>query len=86
MHRSFLTYVAVVAHVAVAADGSVTVPRIDLAVDCGIVVNPDRVAAQFEGAAVMGLGNVLYSSLTFKQGHAEQSNFADYQVAHRCDT
>jgi isoquinoline 1-oxidoreductase subunit beta len=81
VHRSFLTYVATVAHVAVAADGSVTVPRIDLAVDCGMVVNPDRVAAQFEGAAVMGLGNALYSSLTFKQGRAEQSNFADYQVA-----
>jgi isoquinoline 1-oxidoreductase subunit beta len=81
MHRSFLTYVAAVAHVAVAADGTVTVPRIDLAVDCGTVVNPDRVAAQFEGAAIMSLGNTLYSNLTFKQGRAEQSNFGDYQVA-----
>ena len=35
------------------------VPRIDLAVDCGMVVNPDRVAAQFEGAAIMSLGNTL---------------------------
>jgi isoquinoline 1-oxidoreductase subunit beta len=67
--------------VAVAEDGTVTVPRIDLAVDCGMVVNPDRVAAQFEGAAVMGLGNALYSSLTFTRGRAEQSNFTDYQVA-----
>jgi isoquinoline 1-oxidoreductase beta subunit len=81
VHRSFLTYVAAVAQVAVAADGTVTVERIDLAVDCGMVVNPDRVAAQFEGAAVMGLGNTLYSNLTFKQGRAEQSNFGDYQVA-----
>ncbi len=80
VHRSFLTYVAAVAKVAVAADGTVSVPRIDLAVDCGMVVNPDRVAAQFEGAAVMGLGNTLYSNLTFKAGRAEQSNFADYQV------
>jgi isoquinoline 1-oxidoreductase beta subunit len=32
---SFLPYVAAVAHVAVADYGSVTVPRIDLAVDCG---------------------------------------------------
>jgi isoquinoline 1-oxidoreductase subunit beta len=80
VHRSFLTYVAAVTHVAVAEDGTVTVPRIDLAVDCGMVVNPDRVAAQFEGAAVMGLGNALFSSLTFMRGRAEQSNFADYQV------
>jgi isoquinoline 1-oxidoreductase beta subunit len=81
VHRSFLTYVAAVAHVAVAEDGTVTVPRIDIAVDCGMVVNHDRVVAQFEGAAVMGLGNALYSSLTFKQGRSEQNNFGDYQVA-----
>ena len=80
VHRSFLTYVAAVAHVAVADDGSVTVPRIDLAVDCGMVVNPDRVAAQFEGAAIMSLGNTLLSSMTFKDGRAEQSNFDGYQV------
>jgi isoquinoline 1-oxidoreductase beta subunit len=80
VHRSFLTYVAAVAHVAVAPDGTVTVQRIDLAVDCGLVVHPDRVAAQFEGAAIMSLGNTLYSSMTFKQGQAEQSNFGDYQV------
>ncbi|MEJ0018255.1 MAG: molybdopterin cofactor-binding domain-containing protein [Acetobacteraceae bacterium] len=80
VHRSFLTYVAAVAQVGVADDGTVSVPRIDLAVDCGMVVNPDRVAAQFQGAAVMGLGNTLYSNLTFKNGRAEQANFGDYQV------
>lgn len=80
MHRSFLTYVAAIAHVAVADDGSVTVPRVDLAVDRGMVVNPDRVMAQFEGAAITGIGNVLYSSLTFKNGQAEQSNFGNYLV------
>jgi isoquinoline 1-oxidoreductase beta subunit len=81
VHRSFLAYVAAVAQVAVAADGTVTVRRIDLAVDCGMVINPDRVVAQFESAAAMSLGNTLYSSLTFKEGRAEQSNFGDYQVA-----
>jgi isoquinoline 1-oxidoreductase beta subunit len=80
VHRSFLTYVAAVAHVAVAADGTVTVERVDVAVDCGMVVHPERVAAQFEGAVVMSLGNTLFSNLTFKQGRAEQSNFGDYQV------
>jgi isoquinoline 1-oxidoreductase beta subunit len=81
VHRSFLTYVAAVAHVVVAPDGTVAVRRIDLAVDCGMVVHPDRVVAQFEGAAIMSLGNTLYSGLTFKQGQAEQTNFGDYQVA-----
>jgi isoquinoline 1-oxidoreductase beta subunit len=81
VHRSFLTYVAAVAQVQVAEDGSVRVTRVDLAVDCGRIVNPDRVIAQFEGAVVMALGNTLYSELTFGQGAAEQSNFTDYRVA-----
>jgi isoquinoline 1-oxidoreductase beta subunit len=81
VHRSFLSYVAAVAQVEVADDGSVRVTRVDLAVDCGRVVNPDRVVAQFEGAVVMALGNTLYSELSFRNGAPEQSNFTDYRVA-----
>jgi isoquinoline 1-oxidoreductase beta subunit len=81
VHRSFLTYVAVVTQVAVGNDGKVTVPRIDMAVDAGLVVNPDRVRAQMEGAAIMGIGNALYSHITVKQGRIQQSNFTDYMVA-----
>jgi isoquinoline 1-oxidoreductase beta subunit len=81
VHRSFLTYVAAIAHVAVGDDGQVTIPRIDLAIDCGLVVNPDRVRAQLEGAAIMGIGNTLYSNITVKDGRIEQSNFGDYLVA-----
>jgi isoquinoline 1-oxidoreductase beta subunit len=81
VHRSFLSYVAAVAQVKVADDGSVQVVRVDLAVDCGRVINPDRVVAQFEGAVVMALGNTLYSELSFKNGAPEQSNFIDYRVA-----
>jgi isoquinoline 1-oxidoreductase beta subunit len=81
VHRSFLTYVAVVVHVAVDNDGTIKVLRIDMAVDCGLVVNPDRVRAQMEGAAIMALGNALYSNITAKAGRVEQSNFGDYLVA-----
>lgn len=81
VHRSFLTYVAVVAHVVVAPGGQITIPRVDVAVDCGLVVNPDRVRAQFEGATIMGIGNTLYSNITIKEGQIEQGNFADYLVA-----
>jgi len=81
VHRSFLTYVAAVAQVRVGDDGSVRVTRVDLAVDCGRVINPDRVVAQFEGAVVMGLGNTLYSEISFRDGASEQSNFTDYSVA-----
>jgi isoquinoline 1-oxidoreductase subunit beta len=81
VHRSFLTYVAVVAEVAVGSDGQVTIPRIDIAIDCGLVVNPDRVRAQMEGAAIMAISNVLYSNISAKAGRIEQGNFDDYAVA-----
>jgi isoquinoline 1-oxidoreductase beta subunit len=81
VHRSFLTYVAAIVHVAVGDDGQVTIPRVDVALDCGLVVNPDRVRAQFEGAAIMGIGNTLYSNISIKEGRIEQSNFGDYLVA-----
>jgi isoquinoline 1-oxidoreductase beta subunit len=66
-------------------DGQVTIPRVDMAVDCGLVVNPDRVRAQLEGAAIMGIGNALYSNITVKEGRIEQSNYTDYLVP-RIDT
>ena len=81
VHRSFLAYVAAVAHVAVGNDGQVTIPRLDLAIDCGTIVNPDRVRTQMEGAAIMAIGNTLYSDITVKQGRVQQSNYTDYLVA-----
>ena len=80
VHRSFLSYVAVVAHVAVGNDGQVTIPRLDMAIDCGTIVNPDRVRAQLEGAAIMSIGNALFGNITVKEGRIEQSNYTDYLV------
>ena len=52
-----------------------------MAIDCGTIVNPDRVRAQLEGAVIMGISNALYSNISIKQGRVEQSNFSDYLVA-----
>ena len=79
-HRSFVTYVAAVVEAAVDEKGNVTVPRVDIAVDCGPTVNPDRVRSQIEGAAIMGLSVALKSEITFKDGKVQQSNFDDYEV------
>ena len=62
-------------HVVVDDKGELTIPRIDIAVDCGACVNPDRVRAQMEGACVMGLGLAMVSEITFKNGRVEQDNF-----------
>ncbi len=80
MHRSFLSYVAMVVEVEVEDDGTVLVPRATVAVDAGFVANPDRARAQMEGALVMAMSNTLYSEISFRQGRVRQSNFRDYDV------
>lgn len=80
VQRSFLSYVATVVEVAVDSKGQVSVPRVDTAIDCGFCVNPERVASQIEGAAVMGLTIAKYSNITFKNGRVQQNNFHDYPV------
>ena len=79
-HRSFVTYTAAVCEVEVGADGALAIPRVDIAVDCGPQVNPERVRSQMEGAVIMGLGLALYGEISFKQGRSEQTNFHQYQV------
>jgi isoquinoline 1-oxidoreductase beta subunit len=80
-HRSFVSYVATVVEVAVDEKGEIKVPRVDTAIDCGAYVNPDRIRAQIEGAAVMGLSLAKRSEITYKDGSVEQGNFDDYEVA-----
>jgi isoquinoline 1-oxidoreductase beta subunit len=83
-HRSFLTYVACVVKVKV--DGNkISIPEIHYAVDCGVVVNEDRVKAQFEGGAVYGLSGALRSSISFKKGKTVENNFHNYQLARMPD-
>ncbi|HEX7812436.1 MAG TPA: molybdopterin cofactor-binding domain-containing protein [Burkholderiales bacterium] len=80
VQRSFVTYVATVVEVAVDDEGNVTVPRVDTAIDAGFIVNPERVASQIEGAAVMGLSLAKLNQITFKNGRVQQNNFHDYPV------
>ncbi|MGA2049829.1 MAG: xanthine dehydrogenase family protein molybdopterin-binding subunit [Terracidiphilus sp.] len=80
VHYSFHASLAYVAEVTVSADGSVKVDRVVCAVDCGIAINPDVIRAQVEGGVAFGLGAILYSTISLKQGRVEQSNFNDYRV------
>ena len=80
VHRSFVSYVAAVVEAAVDEKGNITIPRVDIAVDCGPTVNPDRIRSQLEGAAIMGLSLAIMSEITFKNGRVEQGNFNDFQL------
>ena len=79
-HYSFVTYTAVAAEVEVDSKGVVSVKRVDIAVDCGPQVNPERVRSQMEGAVVMGMGLALSAEITFKNGRAQQDNFDGYEI------
>jgi len=80
-HKSFLTYVATVVEVEVNDQGEIRIPRVDTALDAGLVANPAITTAQFEGAAVFGTSIVRTGEITAKNGVIEQSNFNDYPVA-----
>jgi isoquinoline 1-oxidoreductase subunit beta len=79
-HRSFLSYIATVVEVAVSPAGKISIPRVDMAVDAGMIVNPDRVRSQFEGAAVFGASLALMGEITATAGKIDQSNFNNYPV------
>lgn len=78
--HAFGSYVAQVAEVSLARDGAVRVHRVTCAVDCGIVVNPDTVAAQMQGGIIFGLTAALFGEITLRDGRVEQTNFGDYRI------
>jgi isoquinoline 1-oxidoreductase subunit beta len=77
--ESFGSYVAEVAEVSI-ENGKPKIHRVVIAADVGMVVNPDTVVAQMEGAMVYGLTAALYGDISFKDGKVEQNNFHDYQM------
>jgi isoquinoline 1-oxidoreductase beta subunit len=80
VQNAFASYMALVAEIEVAKDGTVRVRRVVCAVDCGIVVNPDIVRAQMQSAVMFGITAALYGEVTLKNGRVEQSNFDSYQM------
>lgn len=80
VHESFASFVANVADVSLRDDGTVKVERVVCAIDCGLAVNPDVVAAQMEGGIGYGLGAGLKGAITLAGGEVEQGNFDGYDV------
>lgn len=84
-HYSFVTYVAAVVEVAVGEDGGLSIPRVDVAVDCGPQVNPERIRSQIEGACIMGVSLATLGEISFKDGAVMQDNFDTYQLTRMDD-
>jgi CO/xanthine dehydrogenase Mo-binding subunit len=79
VHESFGAVVAIVADVRVTGNQYI-VQRLVIAVDCGLVINPDQVIAQMEGGAIYGLTATMKNGVDIVDGACAQSNFHDLPV------
>ena len=79
-HRSFLTYVAVVASAVRDARGRVRIDEAWIVADAGILVNEDRVRAQLEGSVIFGMSAALYGAITMKDGATVEDNLRAYRL------
>jgi isoquinoline 1-oxidoreductase beta subunit len=73
------TTVAQVAEVSL-ENNQIRVHKITCAIDPGLVINPDGVKAQTQGAIVMGLSSTLKETLTIKDSQIEAENFDSYPL------
>ena len=80
------TYWACVCQVTVVPDtGKVTVDKYTIAVDPGIVVNPQQLKRQIEGGALMGLSHALYEETTFDESGVTSRDWRSYPVLTMAD-
>jgi len=49
-------------------------------IDCGIVINPDTVEAQMEGAIIFAISAALKGEIIIRNGRIENSNYFDYPI------
>lgn len=75
------TLVAAVAEVMVdRSTGTVTVKRITLGHDCGLVVNPDGLKAQIEGNVIQGVSRTLFEEVKFDSSGMKSVDWNSYPV------
>ncbi len=72
-------YGAAVAEVSV-HQNEVKVTKIDIAIECGLVVNPDFVKKQMEGGVIWALTALFYGGTEYKNGVVARSNFHDNKL------
>lgn len=78
-YYSHNTYVAEVADV-IMKDGTPTIDKMTVAVDCGIVVNPDAAVNQVQGGVVDGIGHALFGDFSFVNGVPQATNFDKFRL------
>jgi isoquinoline 1-oxidoreductase subunit beta len=67
------------------ASGKIKVHKTWLAVDGGLIVQPEMARANVESGILYGLSSVLHERVTMKEGVVQQTNFHDYHVLRMSD-
>jgi len=62
-------------------NNEIKVEKVTCAIDCGIVVNPDGVKAQCEGAIIMGISASMFEKIEVKDGQINPIIYGPYQMA-----
>jgi len=65
--------------------GKIKVHKVWVAVDGGLIVQPQQAKHNVESAIIYGLSSVLHERVTIKEGAVQQSNFHDYNVMRMAD-
>ncbi|WCT71956.1 molybdopterin-dependent oxidoreductase [Sphingomonas naphthae] len=77
--ESFGSFVAQIAEVSLAPDGTPKVHKVWAAVDLGVAINPDIIRAQLEGGIGYALGHALYAEVPLEGGRPTVANFDTYR-------
>ena len=67
------------------SSGKVRVHKVWMAVDGGLVVQPEMARHNIESGIAYGLSSILHERVTLKGGEVQQSNFHDYHVLRMSD-
>jgi nicotinate dehydrogenase subunit B len=65
--------------------GQITVEKITMAVDPGIVVNPLQLKRQVEGGTMMGVSEALYEEVAFDEGAVTVQDWRSYPILKMAD-
>ncbi len=79
-HFSHQGYVAEVAEISVARDGTLSVQSVVAAVDVGPIINLSGAESQVQGSIIDGLATTWSQEITITDGRVAQSNFHDYPL------
>jgi isoquinoline 1-oxidoreductase beta subunit len=84
MSYDYGTIMVEIAEVSV-ENNQIRVHHVTAVVDPGLVINPDGVAAQTQGAITMGLSATLLEKVTIRDGILQAGNFNEYPLLRNAD-